>query len=70
MKVNLRIDKNCKGNVCPIPVNLLPNVKKEIKNVKTKDNSGRVEIEYDENKISKRDLIGMLKKIGYNVKEG
>lgn len=68
-EITLKIKKKkCKGT-CPVPLDLVPNIEKGIKKIDYDNKSGIGKIVFDENSLSKGEIIGKLRKIGYGVEE-
>ncbi|GEM_PF-3212116 len=59
----------CEGNVCPMPLEILSNVEKDIKKVKYDVKTEQAEITFDEKKVTEQQIRDILSKRGYKVKE-
>ncbi len=68
-EITLKIKKKKCKRTCPVPLDLIPNIEKEIKKIDYDEKSGIGKIMFDEKSLSKKKIIGKLKKIGYEVKE-
>lgn len=68
-EITLKIKKKKCKSTCPIPLDLIPDIEKGIQKIDYDKNSGIGKITFDEKSLSKKKIIGKLKKIGYEVKE-
>ncbi len=70
MILELRIKKEeCDGPTCPLPLNLIHNVVKQVRSVKYNNKIEKAVVEYDEKSIDEKQVITKLKEIGYSVKK-
>ncbi len=60
-------EKECTGTICPLPLDLIPNVEKAIKKITYDKKTEKAEIVYNESKISEEDIINKLNKMGHMV---
>ncbi len=68
-KITLKIKKKKCKSTCPVPLDLIPNIEKGIKKIDYDKKSGIGKIAFDARSLSKKKIVGKLKKIGYEVKE-
>ena len=67
--VKLRIKKEECKNRCPIPLELIPSVEKELKKIQYDEKTEIAMITYDEELLSEKEVVNKLRKIGYAVKK-
>lgn len=60
-------EKECTDTICPLPLELIPNVEKAIKKITYDKKTEKAEIVYDESKISEEGIVNKLNKIGHKV---
>ena len=66
--IKLKIPKEeCKENICPVPLELIPNIVKGISKITYDEKSGIAEIIYDENVLTQEQLISEIIKFSYKV---
>ncbi len=58
----------CEGNVCPMPLEILPNVEKDIKKIKYDKKTEQAEITFDEKKVTEQQVRKILTKRGYSIR--
>ena len=66
-KVILKVKKEECKDTCPIPLNLIPNIEKDIKKIKYDEKTEVCEVFYDDKVMSEKQIISKLRKIGYEV---
>ena len=69
MKLQLKVKKEeCKDS-CPLPLNVLAGMKKEITKVDYDEKKGTAVVEFDEKAISKEEVLETIRKMKYEVLE-
>jgi len=59
--------EECADSVCPMPLNVIPNVEKRIKKITYDEKTEQATITFDEKKITEQEVMEKLRKIGYTV---
>jgi len=67
--ITIKISKEKCKDICPLPLNLIPNVEKGINKINYNEKTKIVKIGYNERLLSKHQIISKLKKIGYGVRK-
>lgn len=67
--LTLKIKKEKCRNKCPIPLELIPSVEKELKKIQYDEKAKIAAITYDERLLSEEDVMNKLRKIGYVAKK-
>ena len=69
MKLQLKVKKEECTDTCPMPLNMLAMMKKEITKVEYDEEKGMAVVEFDEQAISQEDVLDAIKKMRYEVLE-
>ena len=69
MKLHLKVKKEECTDSCPMPLNLLSAMKKEITKLDYDEEKGTAFVEFDEKEISKEQVLESIKKMRYEVLE-
>lgn len=60
--------EECSDSVCPMPLNVIPNVEKRIKKILYDEKTEQATITFDEKKITEQEIREKITKIGYTIK--
>lgn len=69
MRLQLKVKKEECTESCPLPLNVLVGMKKNIKKVEYNEEKGTVVIDFNPQKISKEEVLKTIKKMKYDVME-